>query len=63
MLFGVMLLQFLGGGPINVVSSDSSKIRASISLDDHKISWLDRKSSSFLNVENIGSRTFEKNDV
>lgn len=62
-LFCVLVLVLSSDIEGDVDMLNTTKISTSICFDDDKISFLDRESCSFLNVEDVGSATFEVDNV
>ncbi len=63
LLLGVVLLEALGLGPVDVVDGDGAEVGAAVRLDDDQVARLDRQAGSLLDVEDVGPRALEEDDV
>ena len=63
LLFGIVLLQLLGCLPVNVIPCHCAQVGTTIGLHNHQVTGLDGKTSALLDIEDVGTRALEENDV
>lgn len=63
LLLSVVLLQFFGSLPVDIITGDCPKIGATVSLDNDEVSRFDVEPSPLLDVEDVSSSTFEEYNV